>query len=79
MADIICGRQVTREKQAYYEAGLLQIDLQKSKDKLGWKPFYNVEQGLHETGLAYGQYATNGNSSKLYEDRIIEFERKLEE
>lgn len=72
MADIICGNAVeTVVRQDFYEAGLLMIASDKSKMELGWKPLYNVREGLVQTNLSYQEYFENGNSDLIY-DRAIE-------
>lgn len=77
MADIICkSTDVRSEKQDYYEAGLLLLDSEKSRDKLGWSPLYNTTDGLIQTNIAYKDYFENGCSDKMYEERIKDFMRR---
>lgn len=71
MANIICKHShVSTEKQDFYEAGLLLLNSEKSWKELGWKPIYNVRDGLLETNKAYAEYFKHGCSDQLYEDRI---------
>lgn len=79
IADMICNKTVIGRKQDYYEAGLLFIDSSKSRQLLGWKTIFNVKAGIEQTTLAYEEYFKNGNTNSLYEKRITEFERQMEE
>lgn len=67
MVDIICGKGVeTVDRQDFYEAGLLMIASDKSKNCLGWEPLYNVKDGLEQAKLSYMEYFENGNSDIIY-------------
>ena len=77
MADIICtNANILLESQDFYEAGLLLLDSRKSQKDLGWRPIYNVKDGLHETTKAYMEYFTHGCSERMYEDRIYAYIKK---
>ena len=76
IADMICGKYEATDKQDYYEAGLLFISSENSNKRLGWKPLFNVCEGIGETTKAYQSYFTKGNSNELYEERINSFEQK---
>ena len=79
MAGMICGNAVECvSKQDFYEAGLLMIDSEKSKETLGWHPLYNVRDGLLQTGASYREYFRNGNSDRIYEDAIADYMERLE-
>lgn len=80
MADMICGNAVkTVSRQNFYEAGLLMIDSEKSKGMLGWRPLYNVRDGLSRTNASYREYFRHGNSDRIYEDAIMDYMGRLEE
>ena len=78
MANIICGKAASGEKQSFYEAGLLFISSKKSLKDLGWKCIYGVESGLIETTLAYKKYFNKEKASVIYTECINRFEEKLE-
>lgn len=79
MADIICANAYTMpEKQDFYEAGLLLLDSGKSQKELGWRPIYNVRDGLLETNKAYEEYFTHGCSDCMYEERIHTYMKRYE-
>ena len=78
MADIICGNAVASSlRQNFYEAGLLMIDSQKSKEQLGWFPRYNVSEGLVQTNHSYQEYFKHGNSDIIYEHAIEDYMRRI--
>ncbi len=78
MADIICKNAVESSlKQNFYEAELLMIDSEKSREKLGWMPIYNVKDGLVQTNYSYQQYFEHGNSDRIYEHAIEDYMRRL--
>lgn len=60
----------TREKP--HEAGILRLDITKSKNDLGWKPVLNTEQAIELTADWYKNYASN-DPYKLCSEQIIEY------
>ena len=78
IVDLICENAVESSfKQNYYEAGLLMIDSAKSKEQLGWKPVYNVREGLIQTNDSYREYFKFGNSDLIYERAIEDYMRRI--
>jgi CDP-glucose 4,6-dehydratase len=75
----LIGKQgyVHQKRKDFYEANLLYIDSQKSKDCLNWKPLYRVAEGLEMTTELYRLYFEHGNSNELYEKAILEYMRRL--
>lgn len=79
MADMICGQAVkSTAGQRFYEAGLLMIDSEKSREMLGWRPLYNVRDGLAQTNLSYQEYFRHGNSDRIYEEAVMDYMERLE-
>ena len=78
IADIICENfHAVPERQNFFEAGLLLLESGKSQNELGWRPTYNVKDGLLETNEAYREYFAHGCSDRMYEERIEAYMKNL--
>ena len=61
-----------------HEAGLLMLDIEKAKQKLGWVPSYNIEHSLKETAEWYKNFYTNSTDMyKLTIEQIKAYEASI--
>ena len=58
------------DKNAVYEAGLLQLNCDKANSLLKWKPKWNLDQTIKETALWYKSYIENKNMNDFTLDQI---------
>ena len=57
-------------ENAVYEAGLLQLNCDKAKSQLGWRPKWGLEQTIKETALWYKTYLEDKDINKFTMDQI---------
>jgi len=55
--------EICENPDAVHEAGLLMLDIEKAKSKLGWSPKYRAKQAIHET---IDWYKNAGKEQRAY-------------
>lgn len=49
-----CGKfKITNQKNDFHEVGLLKLNIEKAKNKLGWEPKWNAQQAIKRTMIWY--------------------------
>ena len=71
------GEWVDRSNpNAVHEAGLLNLDIQKAKRILGWKPRWNFETTIEKTACWYVAARKGGNVQAITQKQIKEYENE---
>lgn len=64
-------------KEDFHEAKTLNLDATKALHRLGWKSKYNIYEALSRTSLWYKSFIEGKNVSKLCENELYDFMKKL--
>jgi CDP-glucose 4,6-dehydratase len=65
------------DPKAVHEAGLLQLNCDKAKAKLNWKPNWDFEKTLFYTTNWYKRFKNNESASDITSDHIITFMKEI--
>lgn len=68
------GEITTQETNEFHEAKLLILNIEKSKNILGWEPSYNVEQAIEKTVEWYKRFYNGENMIDFSIRQIKEYE-----
>lgn len=78
LAEIITKSNIISDDKKFKEAGLLLIDSNKSFNQLGWKPMYNLEEGLRYTCNIYNDFFDGKDIDFLMTNEIIRYRNEME-
>jgi CDP-glucose 4,6-dehydratase len=62
-----------QKDETLHEAGLLLLDNSKSKNLLGWKPKFGVDEAITRTLEWYQEYADGKDMKKISREQIERF------
>lgn len=74
-----CGSYSVIPDNKMHEAGLLMLDINKSKSQLAWQPVYDLNQTLNQTVNWYKEFYNNGEMPEFTVNQIINYIKTAQE
>ena len=65
--------EIVESETQVHEARLLNLNCDKARQLLGWRPYWNVEQTLEATALRYKTVMNGGDAEQITRAQIHEF------